>query len=582
MAEKSVSRRLVAVLAADVAGYTRLMEQDSDGTVAAWQAARDSVIDPAISEHGGRIVKLTGDGFLAEFPVVQDAVKCAVNMQKKLGTSSLDFRMGVNLGDIIDDGEDIHGEGVNIAARLEGLAEPGGICISAMVHDSIRNRITARYVDLGEQQVKNVSAPVRVYAIHLGGSADTPARVRALSPLEFAPPEKPSIAILPFKSLGADPDQGYIADGIRLGVQATLVQLSGLFLVNVPALNAYREKEDSAISIGAELDVRYMLDGAVQQAGKHIRATINLTDVITRKAIWAERYDRTLDDVFELQDEITREVISSLNVKLITGEASRVWFDKLSSPEAREFFYRGSSYLYGGNKQDNEAARHMFEELYRVQPNAVQGPSNIAVTHWIDAFVGWTDPSARSIEQAATWAEKAIQYEDNNGLGHTILGHIQLLEGRYDEAVASCSKGVKLRASCPLAHGLLGVVQNYSGDARAAVKSIRDALQLEKVYPPWLIDVLAAAYRDSGEVDLSISVAKESIRLNPQNNGARLILCSDYKLATDNDQAQRVADEIIASEPTFRLSNFAKSQPYQNPAELDRLIATLRDAGLPD
>ncbi len=590
MVEEQVQRRLAAILAADVVGYSRLMDVDEETTLRTLRAYR-KIIDGLITSHSGRVFGTAGDSVIAEFTSPVEAVRCAVEIQQNLEKSNADlpkdslmcFRIGVNLGDVMVDGDDLLGDGVNVASRLEGLADTGGICISGTVYDQVAGKISQAFEFMGEQTLKNIEGPVRAYRVFTDqGLSETPARARASSSLEFAPPDRPSVAILPFKSLGSDPDKDYIADGIRFGISATLVQLSGLFLVHAPVLNAYRERDVSATSVGAELDVRYILEGAVQQAGNRIRVTMQLTDADAKQTIWAERYDRVLDDVFQLQDEITREVISSLNIKLLTNETNRVWFGKLTSPEAEEYYYRGASHFYELNKDDNATARQMFEELYRVQPDSVVGPSYISVTHWLDAFFGWTDPSAGSIGQAATWAKKAMQYEDNNGIGHAVFGHLQLLDGKYDEALATCSKGAELRSSCPLAHGLLGLVLNYCGDAEAAVKSVREALQLEKVYPAWLIDILAAAYRDCGEVELSIPAAKESMRLNPQNNDARLILCSDYNLTADHDQARRVADEIIASDPAFRLSVYAKSQPYRNPAALERLIAGLREAGLPD
>ena len=587
MTEEQVQRRLVAILAADVVGYSRLMDVDEETTLHTLRAYRQ-IIDGLVASHSGRVFGTAGDSVIAEFASPVEAVRCAVEIQQNLEESNADlpkdslmrFRIGVNLGDVMVEGDDLLGDGVNVASRLEGLADTGGICISGTVYDQVAGKISQGFEFMGAQTLKNIEAPVRAYRVVTDqGLSETPARARAL---EFAPPDRPSVAILPFKSLGSDPDKGYIADGIRFGISATLVQLSGLFLIHAPVLNAYREKDVSAASVGAELDVRYILEGAVQQAGNRIRVTVQLTDADAKQTIWAERYDRVLDDVFELQDEITREVISSLNIELLTNETNRVWFGKLTSPEAKEYYYRGASHFYELNKDDNVTARHMFEELNRVQPDSVVGPSYISVTHWLDAFFGWTDPSAGSIEQAATWAKKAMQYEDNNGIGHAVFGHLQLLDGKYDEALVTCLKGTELRSSCPLAHGLLGLVLNYCGDAEAAVKSVREALQLEKVYPAWLIDILAAAYRDCGEVELSIPTAKESMRLNPRNNDARLILCSDYNLAADHDQARRVADEIIASDPAFRLSDYAKSQPYKNPAALERLIAGLREAGLPD
>jgi serine/threonine protein kinase/tetratricopeptide (TPR) repeat protein len=425
------------------------------------------------------------------------------------------------------------------------------------------------------------SGPVAPTSPEASGSAGA-SEPHAESGLSFSLSDRPSIAILPFKSMGTDSDQGFLADGIRFGIQATLVQLSGLFLVNASTLNLYRGKEMPAAVVGDELSVRYVLEGAVQQVGARIRVTVQLTDVETRRTIWAERYDRLVEDVFKLQDEITGEVISSLNVKLLSGELGRGLFATLTSPEAREYFYRGASYLYEGTKENNAAAREMFTELYRVQPESVTGPSNISVTHWLDAFQGWSDSFSQSVEQAAEWAEKAIEYEDNNGIGHAVLGHLRVLEHKYDEALAICLEGVQLRKSCPLAHGLLGLVLNYSGDAEGAVREVRAALQLEKVYPPWLLTILGAAYRDSGDVGLSISAVRESLRLDPAEMDALLVLCSDYQLAGKHDDAQRVAADVRDRNPTFGLTAYAERQPYKDPTRLDLVVQALRNAGLPD
>jgi class 3 adenylate cyclase len=589
MTEDHVPRRLAAILAADAVGYSRLMDLDEESTLLTLRLHRQ-IIDELITNYRGRVFCTAGDSVIAEFSSPVEAVRCAVEIQQSLEKSNADlpddrlmrFRIGINLGDVMIEGEDLLGDGVNVASRLEGLAEPGGICISGTVYDQVDGKISQACKFMGPQTLKNIEGAVRAYRVFTDQDlSEMPAKASASSALEFAPPDRPSIAILPFKSLGSDPDKDYLADGIRFGISASLVQLSGLFLVHAPALNGYRGKEVAASTVGEELDARYVLEGAVQQAGNRVRVTAQLTDVDTKQILLADRYDRILDDVFELQDEITREVISSLNVKLVANEIDRVWFGKLSSPEAKEFYYRGASHFYELNKDDNATARQFFEDLYRVQPDSVVGPSYISVTHWMDAFFDWSDSSAKSLELAAQWAQKAMEYEDNNGIGHAVFGHLQLLDGKYDEALANCSTGVKLRTSCPLAHALLGLVLNFSGDAEAAVKSVREALQLEKVYPTWLIDILAAAYRDCGAVDLSIPAAKESLRLNPQSNEARLILCSDYQLAADHEQARRVAGDIIASNPEFSLSNYAKSQPYKNEATLERLIATLRETGLP-
>ncbi|MHC4220994.1 MAG: adenylate/guanylate cyclase domain-containing protein, partial [Planctomycetota bacterium] len=493
---KRLPRKLAAILYADVAGYSRLTGDDEDATHRTLTEYLDFIAQ-AISAHNGQVMHYAGDAVLAKFDAVVDALSSATDIQIKLASQNeklpddrkVYFRIGVNLGDVIEDRGDIYGDGVNIAARLESLAYPGGICISEAVRSAIKKKIDLRYEEMGEQVLKNIEEPVRAYRVLIRSlpkiAPESGNGAAAISSLDFALPDRPTVAILPFKSLGTDPDRDFLADGIRLGIQASLVQLSGLFLINAPVLNNYRGKEVSAEAAGKELEVRYILDGTVQQAGDRVRATVHLTDVKSGQAVWAETYDGILDNVFAMQDEITREVVSALNVKLLYSEIGRIWSKKLIDLEALQYFYRAVSSLYEGTKEDNATAREMFEELYRVQPDSVIGPSNIAVTHWLDAFLNWTDSQSESYAQAEKWAKKAIEYEDNNGLGHAVLGHLQLLQGDFDGALKTCSKSVELRASCPLAHGLLGVVRNYNGDARAAIRSIREALQLQRVYPPW-------------------------------------------------------------------------------------------------
>ncbi len=368
---------------------------------------------------------------------------------------------------------------------------------------------------------------------------------------------------------------------MRFGISASLVQLSGLFLVHAPTLNHLRGKDAEAQSVGTELNVRYVLDGVVQEASNRVRVTVQLTDVEAKQTILAQRFDQVVDDVFKLQDDITRDVIAALNIELVASETDRVWFGKLKSPEAGEYYYRGSSHFYELNPDDNKTARGLFEKLFEVEPNSVIGPSYVAATYWLDAFFGWGNDAAESIKLAAEWAKKAMGYEDNNGIGHAIFGHLELLEGKYDEALATCQEGATLRSSCPLAHGLLGMVLNYCGDPGSAVESVKEALRLEKVYPAWLIDILAAAYRDGGKIQLAQPTAKESIRLNPRSNDARLILCSAFGLSGDEERARQVAGEIVKTDPSFRLGKYARNLPYRSPEVRERLISSLSAAGLP-
>lgn len=586
-------RKLAAIFYADVAGYSRLTGKDEDSTHQRLSEFLD-LISTHVENHHGEVMHFAGDAVLAKFNAIVDALTGAIEIQDELAArnaklaedSQVHFRIGINLGDVIEDRGDIYGDGVNIAARLEALAKPGGICVSETVRSAIKDKLDVEYEEMGEQALKNIENPVTAYSVITKGSLTSSQKSSGPNSdsvtLDFKSPDRPAIAILPFKGLGYKQDQDYLTEGIRLGIQSSLVQLPGLFLINVRALNAYKSREISAVDAGNELGVAYIFEGAVQRVGDRVRATTQLTEVATGRAIWAESYDRVIDDIFELQDEITREVISSLNIQLLGGEIERIWAKKLQEPKAHQYFYRGLSHLYEGNKEDNAIAREMFEKLYEIEPNFVGGPSNIAITHWNDGFFNWTNSQTESYELAEKWAIKATQYEDNNGLGQAVLGYLQLLNGDHDEALESCATAIKLRASCPYANVMRGLVLNYIGDSTSAVRDIREALHLQRVYPPWMINFLATAYRDSGDLALSISAATESLRLNPNQNDAQLILCSDYGIGEDQTQAARVAENIIGGDPLFSLNKYSESLPYKNSKTLERVVEALREAGLPD
>ena len=313
MAEERIQRRLAAILAADVVGYSKLMEADEDATVSAWHAARSDTIDPGIADHKGRIVKHTGDGFLAEFPTVAEAVNCAVAMQKKLAENTLDFRMGINLGDIMDDGEDIHGDGVNIAARLEGIADTGGICVSGSVYEQVRKKLDFIFEDLGEQTVKNLSTPVRAYKVFL---EDIAAKTGAVS-------DKPSIAVLAFDNLSGDPEQEYFADGIAEDVITALSRFHWFFVIARNSSFAYKGRNVDIRQVGRELGVRYVLEGSVRKGGNRLRITAQLIEAETGNHLWAEKYDGALEDVFDLQDQITEGVAGAIEPSLRLAEIER-------------------------------------------------------------------------------------------------------------------------------------------------------------------------------------------------------------------------------------------------------------------
>jgi adenylate cyclase len=594
MAKGRVQRRLAAIVAADVAGFSRLMGDDEEGTLTAMKSHLQDFINPKIDEHGGEVVKTTGDGFLVEYRSVVDAVRCCLELQQGMAKRnsaepaerSIRYRIGVNLGDIISDDGDIFGDGVNIAARLEGIADPGGICLSQSVIDQVKQKLDLAFEDLGARALKNIEEPVRVYRVAMetpGVNAIGTGRAAVASQTVSFNPTRPTLAILPFRNLNGDAETDFVADGIGLGIQTLLVQLSGLFLINACAHQAYKRGEVTAEEAGREMSVRYVLEGSTQRLGQRVRVTTQLTDVQDGTVIWADRYDGDLEDVFALQDEITREVISSLSSEILGANLDRIWTRGLTRPGAWEYFLRGVSHFYKFTPKDNLIAREMFERIHELHPEKSIGPSYIALTHWSDAARKWVEIPAESRRLASEWAEKSLLPEaDNSGLGHAILGSVRVLEGKHQEGLALCRKSVAFRANCPFALGQLAFAQIFFGDAPAAVKSAREALSVRMHYPPPLVNILAMAYRDSGEIPLSIPAAREAFRLAPAQADALVTLCSDYILSDESNKARETADQIIALDPNFRVSSFAKSQPYREAERLATVTDALTSAGLPE
>jgi len=586
-------RRLAAIVAADVAGYSRLMGVDEEGTLRSLRKHKRELLDPKISEYGGRIVKTTGDGILSEFNSVINAVRCCLEIQKEMllrneetrADKRIEFRMGINLGDIISDEDDIFGTGVNVAARLEAEADPGGVCVSQAVLDQVKRNLEISVEDLGNRALKNIEEPVRTYRIasfprneSTERKTDTGSSFKAIPHL----PQRPSIAILPFTNLNGDKNIDYIANGIGLGIETLLVQLSGIFFVNASSHQGYRDGGVSAAEAVKEFPVRYVLEGAVQCSEQQVRVIVQLTDLHDGALIWADRYDRELDDVFTLQDEVTHEVIKSLGIELLYGDMDRIWLKGLKTKNAWQFFLRGISHIYKFNKADNAVARDMFEQLYKLHTDKMIPPSYLAWTHFLDFVRGWTNSPDSSLKQACNWAEKSVQSDEgNNGLGHAILSYIRLREGQHDEALALCRKAIGFRSTCPLALGQLAEARLYCGDAQGAVKNAREALAVRGTFPPQTIDILATAYRDSGEVDMSISCATESARLDPNHTDAFVILCSNYMLTGLAEEASRIADKIIDIDPSFRVSEYSKKLPYRDIEKINSISETLRSAGLP-
>jgi DNA-binding SARP family transcriptional activator len=439
-----------------------------------------------------------------------------------------------------------------------------------------------------ELQVEPDTATKALYEEIRKGNSSTGASEAALvqdaPPTETPPslPDKPSIAVLPFANLSGDPEQNYLVNGIQLAIYATLIKVSGLFLIGAHSVANSQEREDAVERAGRELDARYILDGAVQIAGSRIRVTVQLTDTARHTAIWGEQYNRVLDDFFALQDEIALEILSELDIKLISGEEVRVFRSTLTTPATKEMYYRGLSHFYAGTKADNAAARDLFKQVASLQPKSPEGPSFICFTYWLDVFRGWTDDVQESLAASLEWAEKAAKFEGNNGLPFIVLASDHLLKRRHDDALETCAKAYAYRPNCPAANGYLANILHYCGEPGEAVVRAKQAIRVLPNSPHWFSNVLAAAYRENGDIESSISAAMESLKRNRDDIEARAILCSDQILAGSLDDAKRFAEEILTIDPDFSVANYASKQPFRDAATLDRLADCLRKAGLPE
>src|SRR3984893_10586343 len=420
MAEERVERRLTAILAADVAGYSRLMGADEEGTLAALKTLRREVADPKIKEHRGRIVNTTGDGLLSEFASVVDAVRCAVEVQREMAARNagvpterrIDFRIGVNIGDIIIDENDIFGDGVNVAARLEALAEPGGICVSRVVRDQVRDKLAISFEDMGEQQVKEIARPVRAYRILLAERASVPSILPETAPRPL--PDRPSIAVLPFKNVSGDPEQEYFVDGITEDIITALSKWRWFLVIARNSTFAYKGKSVGLKEVSRDLGVRYVLEGSMRRAGQRVRITSQLIDTATGTHLWAERYDRDLTDIFAVQDDITSRVAAAIEPALSRAESQRVIAKRPEHMGAWDYCQRGFWHVHKGTRADGMAAYGLVGQAPSPDPNLADAHLGLARALIVQWNYGSVEDFAPFVRQARESALQAVAFDSEN------------------------------------------------------------------------------------------------------------------------------------------------------------------------
>jgi TolB-like protein/class 3 adenylate cyclase len=589
MPEEGFEHKLAAILSADVVGYSRLMAEDEVATVRTLSVYRDK-ISSDVHENGGRVVDFVGDNMLAEFSSALKAVDCAVKIQEALDqlNAKLDdkrrmlFRIGIDLGEVLIDNDVIYGDGINIASRLEGLAEPGGICISEFVYRQVHNKLHVGFVDIGTEKLKNISTPVRVYKV-VERETEVAAMVNNAPPDQersLPLPEKPSLAVLPFVNLSADSKQDYFSDGLTMDIMTALVRIPGLFLISEISMFSYKSQALSTRELGRQLGVSHVLDGGVRKEGDRIRITARLSETTTGRQVWAERYDRKIDDIFAVQDEITERIVEALDVKLVTGEMAHTIRKVIRDPKALESYYRGWEALFGSTKDDIKEAQEMFEETIRLEPESSFGYALAAWAHWWSVDQGLSENVALSLERAMELARKAEDLEDFTGLPHLVMAQIHLFKRDHDKALEAAEKAVLARPSCDLSYVAKANILTYLGRPTEAIDLAKYAIRLAPVYPPFFQKTLAAAFYGSGQYEAAIESAKKILENDKDDLDSLLILAGANAALDRPEQASKAATEVKRVKPDFSLKKYAATQPYRDPKILERVTTMLKRAGL--
>jgi TolB-like protein/Flp pilus assembly protein TadD len=582
-----VERRLSAILAADVASYSRLMHHDEEGTHAKLSALLADSVTPAITEHGGRIVKNTGDGFLAEFPSAVEAVRAAVQFQARITKLThgeaeekrIAFRIGVNIGDVIVEPHDIFGDGVNVAARLESIAEPGGVCISSAVYDHIQGKVGVEFADLGEQTLKNITRPVRVYALVSNGSGRALHADRA-SPLS---PPRLSIVVLPFANLGGDPEQDYFVDGVTESLTTDLSRIRGSFVIARNSAFSYKGKSTDVRQVGRELNVRYVLEGSVQRSGNRLRVNAQLVDAGTGNHLWAERFDKPVADLFEMQDEIVSRLANTLETQLIEAEARRA--ERSLHPNSMDLYFQGIAWFNKGPTPDHMAqARGFFERALALDPESVEALVGLA---YVDGMYGafLIDDGAARFAVSETASTKALSLAPDNALAHMLLGCAQICTNRAAQGIAECERALQLNRNLADAHASIGGAKILIGRGAETETHVLEALRLSPrdsgVYR-WLHWVGIAKLILAADAE-AVTWLRRSLETNRNNPLAYFHLGAALVLIQKPDEARAAVQEGLTLDPTFTIRRMRRMSDHPTfRAGGKRLRDGMRMAGAPE
>jgi TolB-like protein/class 3 adenylate cyclase/Flp pilus assembly protein TadD len=586
-----IERRLAAIFAADVAGYSRLMGLDEAGTARILREHR-VVVDALVAKHGGRIVKTTGDGVLVEFPSVVDAVECAVTVQTVMAARNeavvpnrrMLFRIGINLGDVLIEGDDILGDGVNVAARLEGIAEPGRICISSSAYDQVRGKVAVEFTDLGEQNLKNIARPVRAYAVVGDGSSHDARTAPAMSSEPSAP--RLSIVVLPLANIGSDPEQEYFVDGVTESLTTDLSRMVGSFVIGRNTAFTYKGKHVDLKRVGRELGVRYALEGSVQRSGNRMRINIQLIDTETGDHLWAERFDKPVADLFDMQDEIISRLAGSLNAQLVAAEARRA--ERTPHPSSLDLYFQGLACAnQGWTPEHMTRAKAFFVRASILDPDNIDALVGTAIADAMTGSGHMTDERATRFASAEAALNKALHLVPDHALAHMYIGFVQISTNRAAQGIAECRRALELDRNLAMAHGFIGLANYFSGRAEETEGHIHEALRLSprdtnvNVWMTWA----GLAKLALGADNEAIERLRHAVEMNRNIAPAHFFLAAALARVGAIDEARSMAQAALALDPAYTIRRYRAGASSDNPTYLgqrERIADSMRTAGIAD
>ena len=582
-----MERRLVAILCADVVGYSRLMGEDEIGTLEALKAHRTEFIDPEIERNSGRIVKLMGDGALVEFGSVVDAVVCAIAIQRGMAERNtgvaeerrIEFRIGVNIGDVIIEGDDIYGDGVNVASRIEALADPGGVCISRAARDQVRDKLDITLDDMGEVDVKNIARPIRIFRVPIDGARRAAVGSAGATMAATALPDKPSIVVLPFENMSGDAEQEFFADGLTEDILTALSRFHGLFVISRNSAFVYKGKATNAQEVARDLGVQFVIEGSVRKAGDRVRVTVQLIDAEADRHIWAERYDRNLEDIFAVQDEVTTAIVATLPGRIDAAAQERAERKRPENMAAYEYVLAGKTLHHRSRKADNEEAQRLLDRAIELDPKYAHAHSWKACTLAQTWVYGWCEDRDATWEKISEELQTALALDDDDSDVHRVLAAVNLAHGEFDKATYHQGRALSLNPNDDLIVVQQGEILTWLGQPEGGIEWIQKAMRLNPYHPERFWSHMGRAHYMARQNTEAIEAFK---RITAPDHTHNSFLAAAYAQMADDAAAKEHAKAVLKQDPAFTVGSYLETLHYNRESDLNHHREGLLKAGLPE